>query len=77
MTGAPRVTFIKHGLFRLAGFRQLLSIFEVTEPGLKVVIENKVIAEVRYVGLREMKTVGEGFIALGDLLKKAEEETQP
>ena len=44
----------------------------------KVVQENsdKVIAEVRYIGLRGMKTVGEGFVALGDLLRKAGEETQ-
>jgi hypothetical protein len=34
----------------------------------------KVIAEVRYIGVRGMKAVGEGFIALGDLLKKAGDE---
>ena len=36
----------------------------------------KVIAEVRYIGVRGMKAVGEGFIALGDLLKKAGEEQE-
>jgi hypothetical protein len=36
----------------------------------------KVIAEVRYIGVRGMKAVGEGFIALGDLLKKAGDEQE-
>lgn len=33
----------------------------------------KVLAEVKFVGLRGMKTVGDGFVALGDLLRKAGE----
>jgi hypothetical protein len=34
----------------------------------------KVIAEVRHIGIKGMKTVGEGFIALGDLLNKIAKE---
>lgn len=32
-----------------------------------------VVTEVRSLGIKGMKTVGEGFVALGDLLKKASE----
>lgn len=31
----------------------------------------KVLAEAKFFGLRGMKTVGEGFVALGDLMRKA------
>jgi antitoxin component HigA of HigAB toxin-antitoxin module len=34
----------------------------------------KVIAEVRHIGIKGMKTVGEGFVALGDLLNKIAKE---
>lgn len=33
----------------------------------------ELIGEVRHVGIQTMKTVGDGFIAIGDLLKKATE----
>ena len=32
--------------------------------------------EVRHVGIKGMRTVGEGFVALGDLLKKQAEESE-
>jgi len=32
--------------------------------------------EVRHLGIQGMKTVGEGFVALGDLLKKQAEESE-
>jgi hypothetical protein len=37
----------------------------------------RVVAEVRHIGIKGMRTVGEGFIALGDLLNKiAKEESK-
>lgn len=35
---------------------------------------DKAVAEVRSLGIRGMKAVGDGFIALGDLLRKAEKQ---
>jgi hypothetical protein len=37
----------------------------------------KAIAEVRSLGIRGMKAVGDGFIAFGDLLRKAAKEDKP
>lgn len=34
---------------------------------------SKVLADVKFLGLRGMKTVGEGFVSLGDLMRKAGE----
>lgn len=36
----------------------------------------KAVAEVRSLGIKGMKAVGEGFIALGDLLRKAGEDEE-
>jgi hypothetical protein len=35
------------------------------------IINSEKIAEVKYLGIKSMKTVGEGFVALGDLINKA------
>jgi hypothetical protein len=57
---------------------QKLDEFGINQNLAETVRENseRVLAEVRYIGLRGMKTVGEGFIALGDLLREASEESQ-
>lgn len=34
------------------------------------IIDSEKIAEVKYLGIKSMRTVGEGFVALGDLLNK-------
>lgn len=53
----------------------------VNERSVEEVVETlkdkgqSAVAEVRHLGIKGMQTVGESFVALGDLLKKASEET--